>query len=281
MTQKCLVAVGCCTTEARSLAGFHFHFHCALVAGVLYAVVRLTVAMTEPIDVPTLGPGLTLLRPPGPRSTAIHRLALATLADSSGVAYWVDARNAASTYTLYSLVDSPRRLRRLRVARAFTAYQHHALGRRAVERVDGRTGLLVAPNVASLYRDEDVPRYQRERLLDSTVRTFAALAEAREIPTLLSVPADRDPGPVADHADCEIRCERTDLGYRFEGPGVETTVYWDEGYWQTTIPYWVDLLGVAPESAGTAATAGGPASADPVEQVGLAAAAAGSSGGGD
>jgi len=66
--------------------------------------------MTEPIDVPTLDPGLTLLRLPGPRSTATHRLALATLADASGVAHWADARNVASTYTLYDLVDSPRRL---------------------------------------------------------------------------------------------------------------------------------------------------------------------------
>jgi len=206
-------------------------------------------------DVPALDPGLTLLRPPGPRSTALHRVALATLAATSGVAYWVDARNAADTYALYDLADSARRLDRLRVARAFTAYQHHALGRRVVERVDTRTGLIVAPNVAALYRDEDVPRYRRERLLDSTVRALAALADAREIPTLVSVPADRDPGPVADRADCEIRCERTDLGYRFEGPGVETTVYVGDGYWQTTIPYWVDLLGAVEDERAVALAA--------------------------
>ncbi|WP_436924713.1 hypothetical protein [Halosimplex amylolyticum] len=234
--------------------------------------------MTEPVDVPILDPGLTLLRCPGPRSTAIHRLALATLTDTAGVAYWVDARNVASTYTLYDLADSPRRLRRLRIARAFTAYQHHALGRRVVERVDGRTSLLVAPNVASLYRDDDVPRYQRERLLDSTVRTFAALADAREIPTLLSVPAEREPGPAAEHADRVIRCEETKMGHRFEGPGVETTVYWDEGYWQTTIPYWVDLLGVAAEPSGPAVDPTGPGSPDPVEQATLAAAAVGAAG---
>jgi len=23
----------------------------------------------------------------------------------------------------------------------------------------------------------------------------------------------------------------------------ETTVYWQDGYWQTTVPYWVELLG--------------------------------------
>jgi len=195
--------------------------------------------------VPTLEPGVTLLRCPGPRSTALHRVVLATLAETDGLAYWLDARNVASTYALYGLAESSRRLRRLRIARVFTAYQHHALGRRIVDRVDARTGLLVAPNVASLYRDTDVPRYQRERLLDSTVRTLAALAEAREITTVLSVPTGEDPGPAADRAAREIRCERTDLGYRFEGPDVETTVYWQEGYWQTTISYWVNLFGTA------------------------------------
>jgi len=209
----------------------------------------MTLTMTHAPDVPTLDAGMTLLRPPGPRSTAVHRVALATLAATTGVAYWVDARNAADTYALYDLADSARRLDRLRVARAFTAYQHHTLGRRLVERVDARTGLLVVPNVAALYRDEDVPRYRRERLLDSTVRTLAALADAREIPTLVSVPADYDAGPVADHADREVRCERTDLGYRFDGPGVETTVYVQDGYWQTTIPYWVDLFGAVDECA--------------------------------
>lgn len=196
---------------------------------------------TQPV--PTLEPGLTLFRSPGPRSSAIHRVVLATLRESSGLAYWLDARNVASTYTLYDLADSHRRLRRLRIARAFTAYQHHALGRELVERVDGRTGLLVAPNVTALYRDDDVPRYQRDRLLESTVRSLSALAAGREMPVVLTVPEGRDAGPVADHADRELRCERTDQGYRFVGPDTETTVYWGDGYWQTTIPYWVELLG--------------------------------------
>lgn len=41
-----------------------------------------------------------------------------------------------------------------------------------------------------------------------------------------------------------IRCEQTGVGYRFEGSDIETTVYWQEGAWQTTIPYWVELVSV-------------------------------------
>jgi hypothetical protein len=40
------------------------------------------------------------------------------------------------------------------------------------------------------------------------------------------------------------------MGYRFEGDDVETTVYWQDGAWQTTIPYWVELVGAVDETSG-------------------------------
>jgi hypothetical protein len=43
------------------------------------------------------------------------------------------------------------------------------------------------------------------------------------------------------------RAEATDLGYRVVGEEFETTVYWDETGWQTTIPYWVELFGMVEE----------------------------------
>jgi hypothetical protein len=202
--------------------------------------------MPAPVDLPTLDPGVTLLRPPEPRSAAVHRLALATLAERTGVAYWVDARNVASTYTLYDIVDSAQRLRRLRVARAFTAYQHHALGRRVVERADGRTGLLVAPNVASLYRDDDVPAYERDELYAAAVTLLAEVGTTHDIPVLVTTDASGValPPAVADDAT-HLSCERTRMGLRYAGADVETQVYVKDGFWQTTIPYWVELFGAA------------------------------------
>jgi len=63
-------------------------------------------------------------------------------------------------------------------------------------------------------------------------------------------PIDGDDTHPADHADTDVRCERTDVGYRYEGDW-ESSVYWTGGAWQTTVPYWVDRLGVAGRPAGS------------------------------
>jgi hypothetical protein len=195
-------------------------------------------------SVPDLDAGLTLLGTPQPRATVIHRLALQTIQQTDGPTYWLDARNTASTYALHELAPSARTLRGVRIARAFTAYQHHTLVERVVNAVSPRTGCVVVPNAASLYRDDDVPEHEAEPLLSAAVGALREVATTFEIPVLVTDagPDDRLAGVLADHADRELRCERTGLGYRFEGEEFETTVYRQDGGWQTTIPYWVELL---------------------------------------
>lgn len=65
-------------------------------------------------------------------------------------------------------------------------------------------------------------------------------------------------GQVRDVATQTITFEKTDLGYRFEADDFETMVYWGDGYFQTTISYWVELLGAVddPEPAATAVDQG-------------------------
>lgn len=111
-------------------------------------------------EIPPVSAGLTLLRTDTHRPTALHRMALQMVRDVDGIAYWVDARNTASTYALHEFADHDRLLRRIRLARAFTAYQHSTLAKRLVNTVTPRTGCIVAPNVASLYRDDDVPDHE-------------------------------------------------------------------------------------------------------------------------
>jgi hypothetical protein len=207
-------------------------------------------------SVPTFEPGLTLLETPDPRASAIHQLALGTIRRTDGPTYWLDARNTASTYALYDLVPDPRLLRGVRIARAFTAYQHHALAERVVNTVSPRTGCVVVPNAASLYRDDDVPAHESKPLCDAVVGALREVATTFEIPVLVTDagPNDDLAGVLADHADRALRCERTRMGYRYEGEDFETTVYWQDGDWQTTIPYWVALLGAVGESAPGAMT---------------------------
>ena len=214
---------------------------------------------------PRLESGLTVLERPERRSTALHRLALAELGHRDGGAFWLDARNEASTYALYDLAPSRRRLEGVQVARAFTAYQHHSLVRAVARRASPNTGLVVAPCLASLYRDDDVPDREAADLLESSLTILGELADVLDVPVLVTADAGTDASRgddldalLADHADAEIECVRTDAGLKYAGDGFETTVYLSDGYWQTTIPYWVELLGavVEDEPAVAARTAG-------------------------
>jgi hypothetical protein len=202
--------------------------------------------------VPTVEPGLTLLEVPGPRSTALHQVALHNAVEWAGPIYWVDARNTASTYTIHALSPSQGVVSRLRLARAFTAYQHVSLVERVINTVSPRTGGIILPNLASLYRDDDVPAHEAEPLVEAVRDALAAVADTYEIPVLVTdaEPEDDLSETLTTRADRQLRCERTGMGYRFEGDAVETTVYWQDGAWQTTIPYWVELVGAVGETSG-------------------------------
>lgn len=189
---------------------------------------------------PTLEQGeVTLLR--GGDRGAVAALVAAELRARDGLARWVDARNHASTYALTGHGDRRRLLDRVRVARAFTAHQHHALVRQLVREVRRPTSLVVAPAVDELYGDDDLLAAEAQRLREASLSTLAALADARDRPVLVTA---TDPEAVSEHADRTVDVETTRFGRRFEGEdGETTTAYWTRGGWQTTIPYWVDLVG--------------------------------------
>ena len=178
--------------------------------------------------------GLTHLAATTPRSRTLATLAVDQL--PAEPAYWIDARNAAVTHTLYDCAPSRRVLEPLRIARAFTAYQHHELVAGLAER---DPALVVAPNVAALYRDDDLPEWERADLLAATLEALTAL----ECPVLASTATGRGAAAVAPHADATIEATPTREGLRLEGAGLAVAGYHGTGYWQTTIPYWVELCG--------------------------------------
>ncbi|KAB1193929.1 hypothetical protein GJR96_10955 [Haloferax sp. MBLA0076] len=203
-----------------------------------------------PSACPRLEPGVMLLRRPREGRHALHRLVTAELARRDGSAYWVDSRNDAVTHALYEHAQSRRTLRGLRIARAFTAYQHHELVSSLPGRVSSRTALIVVPQLPALYRDPDVPAGEARTLFDSAVTILDALAESLSVPILVTAREGTDDqfsDVLANTADRTVECRDTREGVAFTGEDVQTLVYHHRGYWQTTIPYWVELLGVAPE----------------------------------
>ncbi|WP_411966790.1 hypothetical protein [Haloferax sp. YSSS75] len=203
-----------------------------------------------PSACPRLESGVTLLRHPD-TPHALYRLVTAELARREGSAYWVDSRNDAVTHALYDHAQSRRTLRGLRIARAFTAYQHHELVSSLPGRVSSRTALVVVPRLPALYRDPDVPDGEARTLFEASVAILDALAAALDVPVLVTAreaTADTFIDALGDTADRTIECRDTREGVAFAGEDTQTLVYHHRDYWQTTIPYWVELLGVAPDA---------------------------------
>lgn len=198
--------------------------------------------------VPSLDPGVTQLLGTEERTTAHHRLVLAHLQTDQGPVHWVDARDTASTYAFHTLTRNRGLLEAIKIARAWTAYQHYTLVRKLIEIVTARTRLVVLPNVCSLYRDDDLDEQEAERLLAATLTTISELAAARDIPVLLTaIPSERD--CLESYVDHQLTWEQTRAGDTFRGEDFRPMAYQGPRWWQTTIPYWVDLFGVAEERA--------------------------------
>jgi hypothetical protein len=193
------------------------------------------------LTTPPLEAGLVFVEQPD--RAALQRLVRG--ADHEGETLWVDAGGVAETYGLLDEGATRRELRGIRVARAFQAHQHHQLVRDLVGEASERTALVVAPNLAVLYEAADGSAAETERLFEGALALLADLADALCVPVLVSAPhgSDEHRAAIRDRAADVVECRRTSQGYAFETEEFETTAYWHRGWWQTTIPYWVDLCG--------------------------------------
>lgn len=198
---------------------------------------------------PTLDPGVTFLDA-ADAPTALYRIVGDHLGAESGPTYWVDARNAAVPASLREFLPESA-IRRLRVARAFTGYQHYELVRSLPATADRTTDLVVAPNVSALYEDGDVPPAEARTMFEATTALLDATSRALDVPVLVTAPGARRETQVRTAADRVVEAERTRAGLAVSGESFQPEVYWHEWGFQTTIPYWVDLLegGMASEVA--------------------------------
>jgi len=192
-------------------------------------------------QLPTLEPGVTYLDADAPG--ALYRVVGRHLRDERGPAYWVDAGNRAAPTVLYDHLPQ-RACRSLRVARAFTGYQHYELARELPALVED-AALVVAPNVGALYAEDDVPAVEADAMVEATLALLTGVGDAVDAPVLVTAPEPTYRETVAAAADRTLAAEGTRAGLRVEGPTTATDVYWQDWGFQTTIPYWVDLLGAA------------------------------------
>ncbi len=200
--------------------------------------------MAEPPTLPSLDAGVTLLASDGRTTGALQSLVLDHLLLSDGGCLWVDADGHATTTSLADLAPSRRTLDRIRVARAFTAFQHYGLVGTLPEATGPGPSLLVAPAVDRFYAADDLHAGEGETMLDGALETLGELAAARDLPVLVTRHDPRGLGRrVAERCDETLECTRTRFGPRFSGDGFETLVYDRPGGGvQTTLAFWRRVL---------------------------------------
>jgi len=210
---------------------------------------RRTNGQAGSADLPDLSPGVTLLeaedtdiRPP------LHALTIdqTLLAGASGesTATWVDTGHYAQTTSLQDLAPSPRVLDRIHIARGFTAFQHHALVREAIDRLDATSVALVVPAVDAPYRRSDLADEEARNMLLRVLAHLARVARQYNIPVLVTRRGEDALGGAVDElAGDTLTYRQTRCGPRFEGSDHETLVYdVGDGWVQTTLAYWQQVL---------------------------------------
>ncbi len=195
-------------------------------------------------ELPTLGDGVTLLETTDGTTGALASLVADRVLLGGGTATWVDARGRATTAPLARVAPSARVLERVRVARAFTPWQHLSLLRDLGDAVSAETGLVVLPAFDWFYRGDELPDAEGDRMLAEAAALVADLVDRRDLSVLLTRTREGDPsGPMARLVDDRIECEPTPFGPRFVGDAFETLVYpVGDGLVQTTLAFWTRVL---------------------------------------
>jgi hypothetical protein len=199
-------------------------------------------------DLPDLDSVVTLLetdsdvRPPLQALTIDEVLLSGASGDST--ATWVETGQYAQTTSLHDLAPSPRILDRIRIARGFTAFQHHALIRKAIDQLDATSVILVAPGLDAPYRESDLPTERAQSLLVRVLAHLARVSRQYNIPVLVTRTGTDALGEmVVELAADTLTYRETRCGPRFEGSTHETLVYdVGNGFVQTTLAYWQQVL---------------------------------------
>lgn len=192
---------------------------------------------------PSLDPGLTLLTTEGRATGPLQSLVLDHLLVHETAALWVDARNNAATQSLAKVAPSMRVLDRIRVARAFTAFQHYSIAADVHQHVTDAVSLLVLPAVEWFYATDDLWRGEGESMLRATLAAVTEVATAADLPVLVTCAGESELVPVVHGcADRELACTMTRFGPRFSGAGFETLLFDCPTGVQTTLAFWRRVL---------------------------------------
>jgi len=200
-------------------------------------------------DLPELAPEVTLVDADDELGvTPVQALLLDRVLGGDGPGFWVDGANGANTTRLREVAPADRVLDRIEVARGFTVHQHTALLDRLAGRVAARAvpSVVVATGLDEMYRAADVDGELAARMFVRAIASVARVARVHDVPVIVTRCREDDfSRPLRHAAATRLRCRATPFGPRFEDAegDAETLVYHtDDGWLQTTLTYWREVL---------------------------------------
>lgn len=162
------------------------------------------------------------------------------LSVSRGKAVWIDSGNEASTYALASS-GNREVMQRVKIGRAFTAFQHFHMVNRIEEFLEPDTEYIVLPNIDQKYR-EGVSEKERQDLFQDLLAKLESIKKERPGIRILYSFLQEDASQIVlqmkSMTDDSIKIERSSQGLRRKSKREETMFYRKPGFIQTTIPYW-------------------------------------------
>lgn len=202
-----------------------------------------TISTPNDAKLPKLNEGITLLTAETESAGALQSLVLDHLLLTNGSAVWIDAKNNAATTALAKIAPSKRILNKIRVARAFTAFQHYSLLVDIDHALTSDTTLVVVPSTDWFYAHDDLYNNEGKEMLEHALKLLKNLSETYEIPVLLSREISTGLGAMLeDRCDNTLQYVPTEFGARFTGDDYETLVFECNGGIQTTLAFWRRVL---------------------------------------
>lgn len=196
-------------------------------------------------QLPELQQGITLLTVDSNIKSPIHALAVDHILCSGGDAVWIDPGTHAQTGPLVEFAPADRILDRIRVARAFTPFQHLDLLRSLPGLLTDQSRLVLLPQIDRYYREDGLLADEGRDLFLSGIASVATAAREHDISVLVTRRTeDSFSAPIETTADHRLHCETTPFGPRFRTDEEETLVYPVKGgrSLQTTLSFWKEIL---------------------------------------
>lgn len=171
---------------------------------------------------------------------ALQILVSEQLSLEGGEAVWIDSRNRSSTYALSS-AGGATVMENVRIGRAFTPFQHYDLIHGLEGFVDERTELLVMPQFSFHYLEGQLNDREAEELFTESWSKVMEIQEKYDLKVLVTLPEEGDSRfcfRIRSDSENKLEIQKTSRGMNYSSDSFETHFYRENGFLQTTIPYW-------------------------------------------